>query len=107
MPKSGDLLENVTGANLFYVATATFWDGSRGTSCGSSAICAVREEGRVFLKLCGDCSLAGLHFQPQQKEHGQIEDVTSTSGMVHSSNNTVLCHVVFAFIQVVHEVETW
>jgi hypothetical protein len=54
VPRRGALLENVTRANLFYVATATFWDGSRAASRGSSAICAVRRKGRVCLKICGD-----------------------------------------------------
>jgi hypothetical protein len=57
VPRSGDLLEHVMGVNRFYVATATFWDGSRGASRGSCAICVVRKKGRVLLKICGDAIL--------------------------------------------------
>jgi hypothetical protein len=88
VPRNGDLLENVTGANLFYAATATFWDGSRGVSRGSSAIYAVRKKGRVLLKICGDCSqAAGLPIPATvttKRVCGQIEETqSSTSSMLY------------------------
>jgi hypothetical protein len=69
VPRRRGLLENVTRANLFYVATVTFGDGSRGASRGSSVICVVRKKGRVVcLKMCSDYLGVdgGLDFQRQR-----------------------------------------